>query len=262
MSGTTGTIDLSVVIPAHNSSAVIENTAERLVDRLAGSRAEIIVVENGSTDDTFELCTAIARRWAGNDVSFTVLQSDKGLGNALRVGTEASRGAHVLLTADDLPFGFDDLDGANKLASKNGGTLPTVVIGSKAHRQSSVERGALRGVLTWGFASLRRAVLGMRTGDPQGTVLVDGDLIRDLAADLVEPGFLFTTELVYLVEQRDIRPQEVPVRLSDDHASHGTRISRADVVSMGLGLFRIRKRHQGATRRVAKPTRVQGRRAV
>ncbi|MCZ4077301.1 glycosyltransferase [Rhodococcus sp. H36-A4] len=250
MTGSTEAVGLSVVIPAHNSSAVIENTARRLMNRLSGGNAEIIVVENGSTDNTFALCTSMAKRWDGTDVAFTVLQSEKGLGNALRVGVQASRGAHVLLTADDLPFGFDDLDGADALASRNGGHFPAFVVGSKAHSESSVERGALRGVLTWGFASLRRIVLGMRTGDPQGTVLVDGDLIRGLASDIVEPGFLFTTELVYLVEKLDIRPQEVPVRLSEDHDSHGTRVSRADVVSMGLGLFRIRKRHQHG----AKPT--------
>ncbi len=75
----------------------------------------------------------------------------------------------------------------------------------------------------------------MRTGDPQGTVLMDGDLMRGLVPDLVEPGFLFTTELVYLAERAGIVPVEVPVRLSDDHDSHETRISRADVLAMGGG---------------------------
>lgn len=111
-----------------------------------------------------------------------------------------------------------------------------------------MRRGALRGTLTWGFAALRRVVLGMRTGDPQGTVLMDGDLMRGLVPDLVEPGFLFTTELVYLVERAGIVPVEVPVRLSDDHDSHETRISRADVLAMGVGLFRLRARHRDGGR--------------
>jgi hypothetical protein len=84
----------------------------------------------------------------------------------------------------------------------------------------------------------------MRTGDPQGTVLMDGDLMRRLVPDLVEPGFLFTTELVYLAERAGIVPVEVPVRLSADHDSHDTRISRGDVLAMGVGLFRLRARHR------------------
>ena len=244
MSSRTGAVQLSVVIPAHNSAAVIEHTVERLAERLAGQSAEILIVENGSTDDTFEVCTRLAGEWASPGVALEVLRSPKGLGNALRAGALASRGDEVLLTADDLPFGFDDLDGAEALSAAAGGHFPAVVIGSKAHPDSQLERGALRNTLTWGFATMRRVVLGMRTGDPQGTLLVRGDLIRGLCEDVVEPGFLFTTELVYIVERQGLRPVEVPVRLSPDHGSHGTRISRRDVVSMGTGVFRIRRRHR------------------
>lgn len=245
MTGSVGAIDLTVVIPAHNSAMVIENTVARLTDRLAGRRAEIVVVENGSTDDTFDRAARIRAQWHTTDVDFVLLRSDKGMGNALRAGVQASRGAHLLLTADDLPFGFDDLDGADKLIAAEG-RLPDVVIGSKAHPESVVQRGAVRAVLTFGFATLRRLILGMRTGDPQGTVLVGGELARSLADDLVEPGFLFTTELVYVVERMGIRPVEVPVRLTADHAAHGTRISRADIVAMGTGLLRLRTRHRTA----------------
>ncbi|MFE7418619.1 glycosyltransferase [Rhodococcus sp. NPDC057529] len=238
---------LSVVVPAYNSAAVIEQTVRRVAERLAGHDVEIVVVENGSTDDTEDICTRLAADWAPGPVTLVVLRSDKGMGNALRTGAAASRGAHVLLTADDLPFGFDDLDGAEQFAERHG-RLPDVVIGSKAHPDSQVRRGALRGTLTWGFAALRRVILGMRTGDPQGTVLIDGDLLRGLVPDLVEPGFLFTTELVYLAERAGLVPVEVPVRLSADHDSHETRISRADVLAMGVGLFRLRARHRDGGR--------------
>lgn len=232
------TVELSVVIPAYNSSSVIEDTARRLAERLAGTGTEIIVVENGSTDDTFARCEQLAREWSADQVSFSVMQSEKGMGNALRAGALATRGRRVLLTADDLPFGFGDIDQALAMPDSS------VVIGSKAHPDSQIERGALRDFLTWGFASLRRVILGMRTGDPQGTFIIDGELLRSLAPELEEPGFLFTTELVYRVEKLGIRPDEVAVELRADHASHDSRISRADVVSMGTGLVRLRGRHK------------------
>ncbi|NLG54375.1 MAG: glycosyltransferase [Rhodococcus sp.] len=239
--GTDANVELSVIIPAHNSSSVIEDTARQMAHRLAGTRTEIIVVENGSTDDTFAQCQRIAQEWDAQGVTFTLLQSEKGMGNALRAGSLASAGRRVLLTADDLPFGFGDIDQAEALPDA------AVVIGSKAHPDSNSDRGALRATLTGGFALLRRAVLGMRTGDPQGTFIIDGELLRSVAPDLEEPGFLFTTELVYLVEKRGIRPVEVPVNLRADHVSHDSRISRSDVVSMGTGLFRLRGRHKLTT---------------
>ena len=170
------------------------------------------------------------------------------MGNALRAGLTRSRGTYVLLTADDLPFGFDDLDAADRMGAQ-GMALPRILIGSKANPESVVERGAMRALLTWGFARMRRAILGMRTGDPQGTILIEGELGRRLVRQTTEAGFLFTTELVYLAEREGIRPVEVPVRLDQTHRAHRSRVSARDVLNMGLGLIRVRRIHAGLAAR-------------
>lgn len=236
---------LSVVIPAHNSGGHLEQTVDQFAARLAARGAEIIVVENGSTDDTWMRCRRLADRWSVPTVAFIHLQSEKGMGNALRAGVRASRGSSVLLTADDLPFGFDDLDHFDRLAVTGAHTPPPMLIGSKAHPESVVERSALRSILTGGFSMLRSAILGMRTHDPQGTLIVDGRLVRELARSAVEPGFLFTTELVYLAERLGLQPIEVPVRLRASHADHQSRVSAGDMASMALGLIRLRARYRG-----------------
>lgn len=233
-------VALSYVVPAHNSTAAIDATLSALGERLAGRNAEIVVVENGSTDGTPDLLRTIEKGWPHGDVDLRLLTSDKGLGNAYRAGIAESRGERVVLTADDLPFGFDDLDAADRL---DAATHP-MVIGSKAHRDSRIERGVLRDVLTWGFGALRRVLLGMRTRDPQGTFVVDGTWLRATAPRLTEPGYLLSTELCYLAELSGIRPVEVPVRLSASHGEHGSRIRIADVWNMGVGLAGIRLRHR------------------
>jgi glycosyltransferase involved in cell wall biosynthesis len=235
-----GPIELTVVVPAHNSSSIIEASLARLSQHLAGRNAEIVVVENGSTDDTYMRCQAFASTAAPHDVPVMLLCSEKGKGYALRTGIRASSGASVLLIDDDLPFGFDALDAADRILAA-GSPLPPVLIGSKAHPASVVSRGAVRGILTWGFTQLCRWILGMRTGDPQGTILMDGRLIRSLTRRTSETGFLFTTELVYLAERRGLRPLEIPVRLSDVHSAHPSRVSASDVPRMGWGLFRVRR---------------------
>jgi glycosyltransferase involved in cell wall biosynthesis len=232
-------VALSYVVPAHNSTAVIETTLCALRSRLAGRRAEIIVVQNGSSDGTQALLERIGQSWSHPDVHLVILSSGTGLGYAYRTGIAASRGARILLTADDLPFGFDDLEAADRLDAD---AYP-VVIGSKAHRDSEVGRGVLRWVLGWGFLLLRRAVLGMLTLDPQGTLVLDGDWARTLVPRLDEPGYLVTTELCYLAEREGIRPLEVPVRLVPGHGDHRSRIAVQDVWRMGVGLIGIRRRH-------------------
>jgi dolichyl-phosphate beta-glucosyltransferase len=240
---TKGAIALSYVVPAYNSAATIDKTLDVLGRRLEGAGAEIVVVENGSRDDTPAILQRIQRHWPYENVSLVLLRSDKGLGVAYRTGIAASRGARVVLTADDLPFGFDDLDASADVDPEK----HPVVIGSKGHRDSQVDRGRLRQVLTRGFWLLRRVILGMRTLDPQGTFILAGDWARRVTGQLTEPGYLVTTELCYLAERNGHRPVEVPVRLAPSHTEHGSRITVQDVWQMGVGLVGIRRRHGRTT---------------
>jgi glycosyltransferase involved in cell wall biosynthesis len=235
-------VSLSFVIPAHNSSAVIEDTLEAVAKRLADTSAEIIVVENGSTDDTRGILDRLSSNWPAGAPTLRVTDSAKGLGNALRLGILESTGRTVVIAADDLPFGFDDLDAAERLGLASN----RIVIGSKAHPRSEIERPILRVTLTNGFRVLRWIILRMRTADPQGSYIIDGRWARAVAPSLNEPGFLFSTELAYAAEQSGIRPVEVPVRLRDSH--HGTRIRISDIYKMGIGLLAVRRRRRALVR--------------
>jgi hypothetical protein len=238
-------ITLSYIIPAHNSTSVIEGTLDALRCRLAGRSAEIVVVENGSTDGTGPLLQKLEASWPQAELPLVVLSSAKGLGYAYRAGIAASRGSRILLTADDLPFGFDDLDAADRM---DVAAFP-VVIGSKGHRDSDVGRGLLRAALSEGFLLLRRLILGSRTRDPQGTFVLAGEWARAVAPRLGETGYLVTTELCYLAERAGITPVEVPVRLIPGHGDHRSRIAVRDVWCMGVGLLDIRRRHAGPSLR-------------
>jgi glycosyltransferase involved in cell wall biosynthesis len=218
----------------HNSSTVIRSTLNLWRGRLTSGVNEIILVENGSSDDTWELINELAIN--NEHIRFIKLQSPKGMGNALRKGIEASSGSRVLLSADDLPFEFDDLDQARLLSP-----IPCVVIGSKAHKQSTVERGLLRKTFTRGYRLARFIMLGSKIGDTQGTFLVEGDWLRSVAPQLDEEGFLFTTQLAVTAEAAKKEIKEVPVSLSVNHAPKPTTVRGSDVFDMGSGLIRLRK---------------------
>ncbi|MBP2321660.1 glycosyltransferase involved in cell wall biosynthesis [Kibdelosporangium banguiense] len=236
----TDDVQLTYIVPAHNSGQMIEGTLKELRDHLAGKKAEIVVVENGSSDNTLELLRQVETNWDHGDVRLRVLQSAKGLGNALKHGISMSRGARIFIGADDLPFGFGDLDKAEKIDHAE----HPVVIGSKGHPESQAGRGLVRAILTFGFLSVRWVILGMRTRDPQGTFALDGKWARGVAPRLNEPGFLMTTELVYLAEKSGIRTVEVPVVLSEAHMAHSSRIRLNDIFTMFIGLFKVRKHHR------------------
>lgn len=218
----------------HNSETVLEHTINRWMSRLNQGTNELILVENGSNDKTWELTRSLAKDT--QHVKVLALQSEKGMGNALATGIAASTGKYVLLSADDLPFDFDDLDEWGKFT-----TPPPIVIGSKAHRNSTVERGLLRKAFTRGYRFARFLTLGSRVGDTQGTFIVDGDWLRKINPILDESGFLFTTQLVVVAEGTNTPILEVPVSLSRDHAPKQSTVRWADVIDMGTGLLKLRK---------------------
>lgn len=232
---------LGVVLPLHNSAAVVTSTVEAWMDFLPEGSGQLYLVENGSADQTWDRCCELQDRFGQHRV--VALRSEKGMGNALDAGILASTEDYVLLSADDLPFGFTDV--ASAIA--DGWSAP-ILIGSKAHPSSEIGRSRKREVISSGFRFARRFVLFSGVGDSQGTFLLNGEWARKIAPRLKETGFLFTTELVYAAELQKVALVEIPVRLADHHGQKRTSISKRDVIDMGLGLLRIRRRRSALRR--------------
>src|SRR6478736_1935855 len=95
---------LSVIIPAYNEAARLGNSLRAVVDYLRQNwpDAELIMVDDGSADDTAEL----ARRTfvdAGNvRTSVISYKSNLGKGRAVRLGLLAARGDVALFSDADL----------------------------------------------------------------------------------------------------------------------------------------------------------------
>lgn len=110
-------IDYSVIIPAYNAAPFIKRAVDSIRSQDHDSW-EIIIVENGSTDDTYEFASGIANE------KIRVFQSEKGVSNARNLGIEKAQGEWILfLDADDeiLPRSLrsmkQDLDNETALIS-------------------------------------------------------------------------------------------------------------------------------------------------
>jgi dolichol-phosphate mannosyltransferase len=97
-------VDISVIVPMYNEQVNVRNTLDRLTRALDSipKRWEIIVVDDGSTDQTLRLVKDYARlnRWI-KPVSYPVNQ---GRGRALRVGFAHSQGKIICTTDADLSY--------------------------------------------------------------------------------------------------------------------------------------------------------------
>lgn len=91
---------ISIIIPAYNAEKTIQKTVKSVLGQTGhGLSYEILIVENGSGDRTWEICDSFADKYP--DLIRT-MQSDKGVSNARNKGIEAAAGSWIVfLDADD-----------------------------------------------------------------------------------------------------------------------------------------------------------------
>jgi glycosyltransferase involved in cell wall biosynthesis/2-polyprenyl-3-methyl-5-hydroxy-6-metoxy-1,4-benzoquinol methylase len=91
---------VSVIMPAYNVAAYLE-AAVRSVIRQTFTDFEVVIVDDGSTDETAKVASALQKRWP--DRIRIIRQENRGLGAARNAALRAARGAlFALLDSDDV----------------------------------------------------------------------------------------------------------------------------------------------------------------
>src|SRR5262245_218658 len=147
---------LSLVIPAFDEDAGIAQAvveADETLSQIAGDY-EILIVDDGSRDRTFEVASAAARD--REHVRLLRHKVNRGYGAALRTGFEAARFECVAFTDADCQFDLNDLAKLVPLADD----VP-VVAGYRIDRKDPWRRR----FLSRGYNLIARTLLGTRVRD-------------------------------------------------------------------------------------------------
>jgi len=116
-------IDLSIVIPVRNEAASLETLTEEIAHTMTswGRSYEVIVVDDGSTDDSFQILTRLQR----SDPRLRVIRFRRNFGQtaAFAAGFHLARG-RIIVTSDgdlqndpaDIPALVDMLDRGHDIA--------------------------------------------------------------------------------------------------------------------------------------------------
>lgn len=237
---TTANPQLSIVIPAFNEAARIGPYLEQIQKYLAVEYpldAEVLVVDDGSTDRTADLVSELGASWPA--LRLIRLDRNRGKGAAVRTGVLAASGRRIL---------FADADGATPIAEEKKlaravAEGAAVVAASRCIEGDGIvrDRNFRREAAGLVFRTATALLVGVGVRDTQcGFKMFDAEAAKRLFGQAREDGYLFDIEVLALARRSGLTIDEVAVSWSEIAGSK-VRLVR-DSLRMFAGLWRLRRR--------------------
>lgn len=232
--------DLSIVIPCYNEETRLPRTLEKIAEYFTSrpeTSYEVIVVDDGSKDNTLEVASSFKERIS--NLRVLGYPHNRGKGYAVRFGMLNAFGSRVL---------FDDADGASPIeeverleaALSEGASL---AIGSRAllSTDTQVKAKLLRKCIGRVFNGIVNVLLVPGIADTQcGFKLFTRSTAQYLFSKQKADGFSFDVEILFLARKAGFKITEVPINWTN---IPGSKVNVArDSVKMFFDVIGIRAR--------------------
>jgi glycosyltransferase involved in cell wall biosynthesis len=225
---------ISVVVPAYDEADRIQLCLREIALALKDLDYEIIVVDDGSQDSTYQEMVAAA---AGNARIRPVRQSsNRGKGAAVLLGLQDATGEIIAFLDADLELHPSQLLSFIQTMRETGAD---VVVGSKRHPGSRLTVPWFRRITSVVSSRLIRFLFGLDLHDTQtGIKLFRADVLHRVARRLQVRRFAFDLELLVAVSRFGYRIVEAPVVVSFQRA-HGGRIGALTIGHTFVDTLRV-----------------------
>ncbi len=233
---------LTIVIPAYNEESRLPRTLQELkvfATTLQGfSLLEVIVVDDGSQDQTSATVEGFANTWSL--LKCLRLPQNRGKGGAVHAGLKAAQGEWVLIADADMATPWKELQNFADLCADY-----DLVMGSRALKESHIviRQHWLRQNMGRTFNRLLKSLVRLPYHDTQcGFKLIRNDQVfrNEILPKLSVQRFAWDVELLLFLRKYQRRILETPVQWSHQEASR-VRIVR-DSFEMLLAVLRLRIR--------------------
>jgi dolichyl-phosphate beta-glucosyltransferase len=211
----------SIVIPAYNEGARIANALEAVVDCIRERKwsAEVVVVDDGSRDQTAE----IVRAYAKDHPEVRLLQNpgNHGKGYSVRNGILHSFGEVVMFTDADLSAPIEEAEGLFAAIASGA----DIAIGSRwlERTRQTIRQPLYRQFFGRCFNGVTRFVMGLPYADTQcGFKAFTRAAAQTVFQLQTIERWGFDPEILFIARKRSYRIEEVPVSWAHDER---TRIS-------------------------------------
>jgi dolichyl-phosphate beta-glucosyltransferase len=199
---------LSIIIPAHNEETRLPSALEKIAVFLEGETytAEVIVVENGSSDRTFTLAQSIAEKFP---VLKVIHEEQRGKGLAVKRGMLDARGEYRFICDTDLSMPIDEIRKFLPPVLPGG----EIVIGSReAPGAVRYDEPAYRHFIGRAFNLMVRIMALPGLQDSQcGFKMFRGDIAEQIFPLQTLAGMSFDVEVLFICRRKGFNIAEVPI---------------------------------------------------
>jgi dolichyl-phosphate beta-glucosyltransferase len=223
----------SIVIPAHNEQNRLPSTLEKIFHFLKQQSfsSEVIVVENGSTDNTH----AIAQQFASQYENLRVLQSEKGKGAAVQRGMLAAQGGYRFMCDADLSMPVEEIVKfiPPKLEDFDIAIASREAKGAVRFNEPSYRHWGGRGI----NLLIQTLILPGLNDTQCGFKCFRGEVVKEIFSRQTLLGWSFDIELLYIARRHGYHVVEVPIHWY--HFSDSKVSALRDAIDMIKDIFRI-----------------------
>jgi len=227
---------LSVFFPAYNEQAHIAKTvssAKKVLVNLA-EKWEIIIVNDGSTDNTLKVATKLSQ--SDKRVSIVNHNNNRGYGASFKSGFYNSRYPWIAFTDSDGQFDFSEI---TKFISKQKETNADIVIGY--YKKRKVSFGKILTSKMWEY--LVFFLFGLKVKDIDcGFKLVSKKVIDALPNLESERGAFISSEFLIKARKKGFKIVEIPVSHYPRISGVGTGRNVNVIIQSFKDLFKLRRK--------------------
>lgn len=228
---------LSIVIPVYNEKDTVAELVRRVVNQTRDREAEIILVDDGSTDGTRDVYEAIRAEHPQRCINILLQDRNRGKGAALRAGFKEVTGDIVIIQDADLEY--DPRDYPRLIAPIVEGRADVVYgsrfVGSEAHRVLFFWHMVGNRILTL----LSNALTNLNLTDMETCYKVfRAEVLHRIT--LVSDRFEFEPEFTAKVARAGCRVYEVGISYAGRDYHEGKKITWVDGLKAIFAILRYR----------------------
>ena len=241
---------ISIIMPAYNEEDRIIDSLKETIKTFDNFKAnyEIILVDDGSKDKTFEVARDFARKINEGRIIVQRNRANYGKGRALRKGFKYATGDYIIFLDADMDLHPGQIDTFFDIMELTDSDL---VIGSKRHPNSQLFYPRERRIMSAVYFFIVKMLFGLPINDTQtGLKLFKAHVLREVFKKFISREFAFDLELLVTAHLFGYRIAEAPVYIESQRGYN--RIGLGTVYKMCLDTMAIYMRYvRNRTKRLA-----------